>query len=690
MNQFVKYLLITMASIVAILIAVAAYVAATFNPNDYKPQMVQLVKEKLDRTLNIKGDIKLTFYPALGADLGGLSLSEHASEKEFAAVERARVALELMPLLSRELIVSQIEVRGLRANLVKRKNGSTNVDDLIGSEARKPKQAPAEADRSAQKPVRFNIDHVLIQDASLAYADEGSGAKYTLSTLNLKTGRIATATPSNIELAFALGATQPKVNVDVRLKTRLALDLESKRFKLEALDLGAKGEAAGMNIAALNLKGSAEGDAKAVKSGEIALELDAKQGESTIKGKLTSPLAVDLGAQTVDLDKLVADLAFNDPKSARGQVTIKLTGSARADIPKQRANLDFSTKFDESTITGKAGLAHFSPPSYVFDVNVDKLDADRYSGANKAEGQGAGGGKGAAGKPEPPLDFSALKTLQANGSVKIGSLKFANLKAQNVRLNAKAGGGRLDVSPLTASLYQGALNGSMSLLAAATPQIAVRQNLTGISIGPLLKDAIDKDVLEGRGNVAVDVSGQGATVSAIKKALNGTAALNLADGALKGINIGETIRNAKAKLGSLKGQTTKTSNTAEKTDFTELKASFAIKNGIAHNSDLSLKSPLLRLGGEGDVNIGADSLDYLAKATLVATAAGQGGKDSSELKGVMVPVHISGPFTSLSYKLDFDAMIKGAAQQKIDEKKEEIKSKAQDKLKDRLKGLFGR
>ena len=103
-----------------------------------------------------------------------------------------------------------------------------------------------------------------------------------------------------------------------------------------------------------------------------------------------------------------------------------------------------------------------------------------------------------------------------------------------------------------------------------------------------------------------------------------------------------------------------------------------------------MKSPLLRLGGEGDINIGADSVNYLAKATLVATAAGQGGKDAAELKGLMVPVQISGPFTSLSYKLDFDAMLKGAAQQKVEEKKEELKSKAQDKLKDQLKGLFKR
>ena len=616
MNKILKYVLIAAGGIVVVLAAVAAYVAATFNPNDYKPQIVHLVKEKLDRTLRIDGDIKLTFFPALGADLGGLTLSEHAVEKEFAAVEAARVAVQLIQLIDREVFVSRIEVLLLSANLVKHMDGKTNVEDLGVFEARKPKRTPGAEDRPAQRPIHFDIDHVLVENASLGYADEGSGANYTLSKLTLKTGRIAAGTPSDIDLAFSVGASRPKVNLDVRLKTRIA---------------------------------------------------------------------IDPGAQTVDLNPLAADLSFTDPKSARGPVAIRLTGSAHADIPKQRASLDFSTKFDESSVTGKAGLAHFSPPSYVFDVNVDKLDADRYMGAKQPEGKGA-----PAGKPEQPLDFSALKTLQASGSVRIGSLKAANIEAQNVRLDAKAGGGRLDVNPLSASLYQGTMGGSLSLAAAATPQITVKQKLAGISIGPLLKDSIDRDLLEGRGNVTLDVSGQGATVSAIKKALNGSASLALADGALKGINIAASIRNAKAKLGALKGEATQASNAAEKTDFTELKASFAIKNGVAHNSDLSLKSPLLRLGGEGDIDIGAGSMDYLAKATLVATAAGQGGKDVSALKGITVPVRISGPFASLSYKLDFNALIGGAVQQKIDEKKEEIKARARDKLEDQLKGLFGR
>ena len=689
MNKILKVCLVSAGGIGAVLLAVAAYVAATFNPNDYKPQVVQLVKEKLGRTLSIGGDIKLTFYPALGVDLGKVTLSERASEKEFVAVDAARVALQLVPLLSRHLVVSRIELRGLRANIVKHKNGTTNLDDLAGTEAGKPQPKRGGDDGPAQEPMQFNVDRVLIENATLNYADEGSGAKYTLKNLRLKTGKIAPGTPSDIELALAIAASQPKVNVDVSLKTKLAFDLGGKHLKLDPFSLDIKGEAAGMSPVALNIKGSAEGDAKAITSREIALEIDAKQGGKTIKGKLTTPLTVDLAKGTYDLNKLVADLALADPASPRRTVAIALTGTAHADTPKQSARLDFSTKFDESTVTGRVGLGHFSPPSYLFDISVDTLDIDRYTGPQKAQSKGAPAGKGAGG-PEQPLDFSALKTLRANGSVKVGSLKVANVKAQNVRLDVKAGGGRLDVNPLTGGLYQGSMNGSLSLLAAATPQVAVKQRLSGISIGPLLKDAANKDMLEGRGNVTLDVTGQGATVSAIKKALNGSASLNLADGALKGINIGAAIRNARAKLGSLRGETTQASSATEKTDFSELKASFTIKNGVAHNSDLSMKSPLLRVGGEGAINIGADSMDYLAKATLVATAAGQGGKEISELRGVTVPVRISGPFTSLTYKLDFDSMIRGVAQQKIEEKKEELKSKLQDQLKDRLKGLFGR
>jgi len=692
MNRILKYALLAVAGLAAVLAALAAYVAATFNPNDYKPQIQQLVKDKLDRTLKIGGDIKLSFYPTIGANLAAISLSERSSDKEFAAVESVRVALQFLPLLSKQLVVSQVEVRVLRANVLKRKDGSTNIDDLLGNYGKAGKPAPAGRQES-QKPMQFDIDHVLLDNASFSYADESTGARYGVGKVSLKIGRIAAGTPSDIELVVqGLTAAQPKANLEARLKTRVSLDIGTRRFKLDGLDFSLEGEAAGLNPLALGLKGDVDGDAGSLKSNGITLELDAKQGDRTIKAKIATPLAANLEASRFDLPKLVASLGLTDAKAGDKPVTLSLTGAAHVDLPKQAANLQFTTRFDESSIDGKAGLARFDPPSYVFDLNVDKLDVDRYAGTNPAGARDAGGAKGASAQPGQPLDFSAIKTLNARGNVKIGALKVSNLNLQNVRMDVKAGGGRLDVNPLAANLYQGTMNGALSLVAAATPQVSLKQALSGISIGPLLKDAANKELLEGKGSVTIDISGQGATAAAIKQALNGSASLDLANGALKGINIGAAIRTAKDTLGAARGRPAQSqaANTTEKTDFTELKASFAIRNGVAHNSDLSMKSPLLRLGGEGDINIGADSLDYLAKATLVATAAGQGGKEAAELKGLMVPVRISGPFSALKYEVDLNAMANAAAKQKIDEKKEEVKTKLQDQIKDQLKGLFKR
>ena len=111
-----------------------------------------------------------------------------------------------------------------------------------------------------------------------------------------------------------------------------------------------------------------------------------------------------------------------------------------------------------------------------------------------------------------------------------------------------------------------------------------------------------------------------------------------------------------------------------------------MNNGIAHNDDLSLKSPLLRVTGNGDIDIGHDSMNYVAKATLAKTLEGQGGKDA--VGGITVPVRVSGPFADLKYTLDFGAMVGEAAKQRVEAKKEEVKTKLQDQLKGRLKGLF--
>jgi len=96
-----KKIALGIVALLALLLLVVVYLAVTFNPNDYKPTVIQLVKDKKQRTLDIKGDIKLSFWPKIGADLGEITLSEHQSDKQFAAIKSAKVALAVLPLLKK-------------------------------------------------------------------------------------------------------------------------------------------------------------------------------------------------------------------------------------------------------------------------------------------------------------------------------------------------------------------------------------------------------------------------------------------------------------------------------------------------------------------------------------------------------------------------------------------------------------
>src|SRR5256712_6312895 len=234
--------------------------------------------------------------------------------------------------------------------------------------------------------------------------------------------------------------------------------------------------------------------------------------------------------------------------------------------------------------------------------------------------------------------------------------KLSKLKAQ-----LKAAGGRAEISPHSASLYEGELSGALSLDGNAN-RIALKETLSNVSIGPLLRDVARQDRLEGKGNVALELAAAGATAGVMKRSLAGTAKVRLRDGAIKGINIAELLRKARAAAGKQSGQV---ADSKERTDFSELSASFSINNGVAHNEDLDVKSPLLRIGGSGDIDIGRSTISYVAKASIVA--------------GLTVPVKLAGPLDAMKYEVDYRAVAGDLA-----------KSKVGDKVRDRLKGLLGR
>jgi AsmA protein len=683
MPRYLKFALIGLGGLVVLAVAVAAIVAATFDPNDYKPLVVKLVQEKKQRTLEIPGRIGLTFFPKIGADLGKVSLSERGGNAVFASVESARVSVALLPLLRKQVVVDRLAIDGIRANLKRRKDGSTNFDDLAaGEEKAKPKD---------QDVLVLAVDGVAISNADIVYEDEQGGARYELAGATLKVGKIGDGVSDDFSFKGRVRSKSPAADADVSLKTKYTMHLAKKQVQLKDMVAEVSGTLADMKNVAAGVSASADLQLSplAASVAGLAVSFKAKQAAGDLAARLDVP-ALKYAGNEVQAPKLSADVTL---PGASGAMHVAAAGSASANLDKQTAAANLAGKVDESNFTAKLAVEKFSPMTYGFDVSVDQLDVDRFTGggAKAPSGPSAnakGGGVGVRdGAQETKIDLSALKDLNAHGSAKIGKLKVAGLSASNVQMQLRAAGGKADVTPLAADLYQGKLAGSLSVNAAPV-RVATKQNLTGVSVGPLLKDLTGNERLEGRGNVSLDVTSQGDTVSALKKALGGSARLDLRDGAIRGVNLAQVIRTAKAALG--RGGDAGAGKREEKTDFSELSASFKIANGVAHNDDLALKSPLIRVGGSGDVDVGRDRLDYTVKATVVSTTQGQGGPELEALKGVTVPVRLSGPFDQIGYKVDLGSVVSEKAKERVAEKREELKGKAQEQLKDRLKGLLQR
>jgi AsmA protein len=203
-----------------------------------------------------------------------------------------------------------------------------------------------------------------------------------------------------------------------------------------------------------------------------------------------------------------------------------------------------------------------------------------------------------------------------------------------------------------------------------TPTLRIQSNLSDIQAGPLLKQLTDEERLTGKGRFRAKLNASGNSVEGIKRTLGGNIDFRFEDGAVKGVNLAQIIRDGKALF---KGESRPESDEPVQTDFSELSGSGVINQGVLTNRDLLAKSPYLRVNGAGTVSLVSEQLDYDLDTTIVDSAMGQGGEELAELEGKLIPVHFYGPYSDPEYSIDWTQVVLGS-------KEEELKERLIDKL----------
>ncbi|MEH8119262.1 AsmA family protein [Aeromonas allosaccharophila] len=674
-----KIIYILLGLAVAAVVAIVALVSL-IDPNQFKPQLAEQVRKSTGRELVMAGEIDWRFWPSLGLSLEQVALRnpDGFAEPDLVRFEQGEASVALLPLLSHRLEVGKVTLSGAHLFIQTKVDGSSNLSGLIKdatADASEPVAPATPAPTADSKPWQISLQGVALSQASALVQDDRSGTSLRLDRLDLDMGQLATG--EWVPVTLAAKGSADKLAFDIKGQTQIKLAQETMASELKDLSLSGSLSEPALRLDSFSIKG----DRLALGEwSNLTLALKGAKGEgqqASLAGSLEGTLKgrLDKEMKLAELSDMVLTAALEGDALPRPQIKLKLAGFARAELDKQLITLSkLVMSADEALLSGDGTVQLGAVPAITFDLKGEKLDLDSWLAkatpttpaqakenkpATGASNAAASGNKAVSGKSEAlsavEPDLGALKAVDLNGRLQLGSLRLKGLDLGAVDLQVALAKGLLTLKQFSATVAGGQVSANGVLDARQQPATyKVHKQVAGVNIRPLLQTLAQSDLLEGKGDLDVQVQGRGLSALALRNGMQGKVTLKLSDGALHGINLSEMLREARA---TLSGKGAEQVKEARKTDFSALTASFQIADGVARSNDIQLFAPALRVKGEGQTALVPESLDFLFLTSIVESSKGQGGKDVDELKEITIPVRIGGHWQAPSYQLDVKALL---------------------------------
>lgn len=715
-------LLFLLIGIGFILAAGAAFILLAPPTDLIREQAIALVKERTGRDLAIRGPANLTFYPSVGVSLKDVTLSAPPGMDgpPMVAMESLDISVKLMPLLSRRVEVHRLVLTRPSFDLRIDKSGRRNWDIAApngGTGAVRFAQAAAGietiSDAGTQAPliVAQNgappppatgrtgqeklaalkdvvLDDVRVIDGRIAYSDARSGTSNGASAINMAINARTLASPMTAkgdlqwqgQLIRFDGTLTSLYEVLTQTPAKLAMNVSSAPLKADY-------------TGAIDLEGGASLDGTIAAKTESLRALAQWLGSRLPENEGFGPLSLTgrLKTRPDGFQLANADISL-DQMRITGNVDGTTSGArpyVKADLKISELNLNTYIGHGSSARAHKATsppAANGLPPTHdrATPAPAHQSQQAPQSIEDLLEQQQSGprvkGYTARSGWSDEPIDVALLGLVDADAKFSIGRLVVRDIKVDqsSVTLALKNAVARAHFDRV--DLYGGTGRGQIDIDASSpAPTIATSVVVDGVAAEPLLKDTAAVDWLSGKGKLTLATTSRGATQRQIVAALNGKASFEFTNGAVRGFNV------AKALRGLQQGRLSNLSATPEeKTDFSQLAASFDIVNGVATNHDLTMQSPLLRITGNGSVMLPDRSVDYTLNPKLVADLSGQGG--NTALAGLQIPIRIVGPWDKPDIAPDLSKIDASQAAEAVQQIGKRLKGKNADEMVDELFG----
>ncbi|MDR3639771.1 MAG: AsmA family protein [Humidesulfovibrio sp.] len=353
-------------------------------------------------------------------------------------------------------------------------------------------------------------------------------------------GHFAPAPTGNADWAvqldggFAAVGTRPLLNLDAKVSGLL----RSQQGRAVLSGASASGHLKGWFLP--------KGESEASFSGKGALDfaaqslnLSAASAQAcglSLTGPLTGSkvlsadfsLAGRIRCQEGDPKRVLQALEIRAPKTSDSRVLQHLSGDANMTLSaKGLALTNISAQLDDLPLRGSYSVQDFDAPRQSLSLAGGNFDLDRYLPAPEVVKHGA--------KPErptpEPLPVEALRELNLDGAFALRSFKYRGLTTRNFKTTVSAHGGSLLMKPLGGNFYGGTISGEFSAqVVAGGMQTRLAIAAKDFQAGPFMLGWAGKEVVTGKTDLFLDLTGAGATDLDVLRTLEGLGSFKIVNG----------------------------------------------------------------------------------------------------------------------------------------------------------------
>lgn len=736
MKAFGKILGLIVLGLLLLIVGLGFALTHFFDPNDYKEEIRQLARDKANLELNIHGEIGWSLFPWLGLELHQTSLASTATpEQPLADLRMLGLSVRVLPLLRREVQMSDIRIDGLTLMLRRDEQGHGNWEN-IGKPAgagEKPAQTSEAADsRPAEPaparsgmPIKLDIDSLTINDARISYQDAQTGQQFSAESIRLETGAIREGSAIPVKLTAFFGSNQPLMRARTEILGELRFDLGQQRYQFEKFRL--TGEASGEPLASKTLNFSAQGELLADLDAQIAewtgLKFAANQlrgiGDIKVRELDREPrISGGLSIATFNVRDFLAGLGRELPVTADANALTRVEMATRLNgTPTGMALEELTLKVDDTIITGRVAVEDFARQALRLQLKGDRLDVSRYlppketdgaSAARQSEVQEAARAASSGDSPLPAaptrhawsdapiLPMDTLRLLDIQATIGFDELLFDGHPFTNLNLNVQSRDGLLTLQTLRGGVYDARFeaNGKVDVRQ-ALPQLSINAQLARLPIEKFIRLEKQESPVQGALDLNAAFTTRGNSQKTWVDNLNGTASFVLSDGLLVGADLEHYLCRAVAALNRKSLSRTSSNDTP----FEALRGTLKVTDGVARNPDFKASVPGLTVNGNGTLDLRVLGLDYLIGIVIEGDKRAMPDpacEVNERYAGLEWPLRCRGPLElgAKACRIDQDGLGKITAKlagEKLTEKLDEkLGDKVSPELKDALKGLFKR